>query len=61
VAARLSDGEVLSGRHGNTLPSVMKSVAELAVYLAGVVVVKSSERHTVVQKDAAICHFRAAF
>jgi hypothetical protein len=40
--------------------SVMKSVAELGVYLAWVVVVKSSERHTVVQKDVAICRIQSS-
>ena len=38
------------------LPSVMKAVAELSVYLARVVVMKPPERHTVVQEDAAIPH-----
>ena len=40
--------------------SVVKTKAEFGVYLAGVVVMKSSEGHTVVQKDAAICHIQSS-
>jgi hypothetical protein len=55
VAARPSDGEVLSGCHRNALPSVVKSVANLDKDFAGIQIVCSAEGEAVIQQNAAVC------
>ena len=54
MAARFSDGEVLSGCHGNALPSVLKSVANLDKDFAGIQIVRSAKGETVIQQNAAV-------
>ena len=39
---------------------VMKSISQLDINLPRVVIVKPSERHTVIQKDAAISHIQSS-
>ena len=55
MAARLWDGEVPSGCHGNALPSVMKPVANLDKDFPRTQIVWSAKGEAVIQENPAVC------